>query len=154
MGKAGRSVLWFLGACMVFTDAVIGVVAKTSTTVTGDALLMFGFASLLAILAALVAMFIRNPAFITAEKGQLIPLELIQSIARTSDPGVLRHLITQIPASAWTTGESVAVEPDDDETEDLAEDTDVDDFDEMDPADLQWVKDELARLQPATHGDS
>ena len=139
---------------MAFTDAVIGVVARTSTTVSGDALLGFGFASLFVVLAALVAMFVRNPAFITAETGQLIPLELIQSIARTNDPGILRHLITQIPIDAWTNGESVAVEPDDEDTVDLAEPTDVDDLDEVDAAELQWVQDELARLQPASNGDS
>jgi len=142
MGKAGRSVLWFLGACMAFTQAVIGTVARAYTGIDGSWVLLFGFMCLTIVLTALVIMFVRNPAFITAERGDLVPLSLIQQVARGNNPELLKELLKSISSAAWTTGETDKVDDDLTEYEDpvLAGD-EVDESDIPDESDnADWRK--------------
>ncbi|MEN8133830.1 MAG: hypothetical protein ABFS45_27465 [Pseudomonadota bacterium] len=105
MGKAGKSILWFLGACLVFSESIIAGVAKLYTNVDGVWVLLFGFICLGIVLATLLLMFRINPAFITAERGDLVPLTLIQQVARDSNPDLLKQLVISLSPEAWTTGE-------------------------------------------------
>jgi hypothetical protein len=97
MNKAGRSVLWFLAACLVFTQGIISIAANYGTPIAGVWLLLFGFASLLIVLSVLFLMFKINPAFITAEHNDLVPLSLIQHVAsNTNNPKLLGQLMKMI----------------------------------------------------------
>ena len=64
MNRSGKSVLFFLAGCMAFTDAVIGIVARTSSDANSVQLLVFGGICLLIIICALVSMYFKNPQFI------------------------------------------------------------------------------------------
>jgi hypothetical protein len=136
MEKAGKSVLWFLGGCMVFTQVVISIVSKSYSNIGGGWILFFGFMCLLVVLTALIIMFVRNPVFITAERGDLVPLTLIQHVARNSNPELLRQLVTSISSSAWLIGEVDAGEDEDTETEEaqLMEE-EIDEKEEIEDAD-------------------
>jgi len=100
MDKAGKSVLWFLGACLLFSQSLMAVVAKIETSIGGGWILFFGFLCLVSVLVSLLTMFLRNPAFLTAERGDLIPLSLIQHIAKDNNPDLLKQLILNLSPKA------------------------------------------------------
>lgn len=105
MNKAGRSVLWFLAGCLIFTQGITSIAANYGTPIAGEWLLVFGFASLLIVLSALFLMFKINPAFITAEHNDLVPLSLIQHVAsNTNNPKLLGQLIASISPEIWKNG--------------------------------------------------
>ena len=81
MGKAGQSILWFLGACLLFSEGTIGYVATNKEKLDGGWVLLFAFLCLLTVLVALLRMFQLNPAFIMAERGDVVQLALIQQLA-------------------------------------------------------------------------
>ena len=111
MDKAGKSILWFLGACLIFSQGLITAVAKAFTSVDGTWVLLFGFLCLAIVLATLLTMFIRNPSFITAERGELVPLSIIQQVARQNNPDLLKQLIVTLSPESWVSGEVEEEEP-------------------------------------------
>lgn len=135
MNKAGKSVLWFLAGCLVFTQGIITIATNYSTPIAGGWLLLFGFASLSSVLLVLFLMFKINPAFITAEHNDLVPLSLIQHVAsNTNNPKLLGQLITSISPEIWNNGG-----PDiDDETEEI-EAKPSEEVDECDEENLEEV---------------
>ena len=117
MGKAGKSVLWFLGACLVFSQGIISAVAKIYATVDGGWVLLFGFLCLATVLGTLLLMYRQNPAFLTAERQDLVPLSLIQEVAKRNNPQLLTYLIRTLSPEVWTSGEvDVEEEQDTEET--------------------------------------
>lgn len=105
MEKAGKSILWFLGACLFFSQGLITAVAKAFTSVEGTWVLLFGFLCLAMVLGTLLIMFIQNPTFITAERGDLVPLSIIQQVARQNNPDLLKQLIVALSPDAWVSSE-------------------------------------------------
>jgi len=63
MGKSGKSILWFLGGCLIFTEGTIAAIAKASSTISGGWILLFGFLSLAVVLTTLLIMFVRDQQF-------------------------------------------------------------------------------------------
>ena len=104
MDKAGQSILWFLGACLFFSESLVAAVAKAYTDVDGSWVLLFGFFCLAMVLVALLVMFRINPAFITAERGDLVPLALIQRMSRDHDPDLFKRIVNLNP-ELWASGE-------------------------------------------------
>ncbi len=134
MDKAGQSILWFLGACLFFSEGLVAGVAKAYTDVDGSWVLLFGFLCLSIVLVALLVMFRINPAFITAERGDLVPLTLIQQLARDNHPDLFK-LIMNMKPELWTAGEpgvddaeaEAPVEPiPEEETDESPDDTEAD----------------------------
>src|SRR5262245_38316633 len=41
MNRAGKSILWFLGACLVLTEAIAGLVLKSGNNISGLAVLTY-----------------------------------------------------------------------------------------------------------------
>jgi hypothetical protein len=142
MGNAGKSVLWFLGACLVFSQGIISAVAKIYTTVDGEWVLLFGFLCLAIVLGALLLMFRQNPAFLTAERKELVSLSLIQAVARESNPQLLTYLIRTLSPEVWNSGE-VDVE-DEQDTEEIEEEHAEEDVDEID-ADADSDQDDFTK---------
>jgi hypothetical protein len=142
MGNAGKSVLWFLGACLVFSQGIISVVAKIYTTVHGEWVLFFGFLCLVTVLGALFLMFRRNPAFLTAERQDLVSLSLIQAVARESNPKILTYLIRTLSPEVWNSGE-VDIE-DEQDKEEIEEEYTEEDVDEID-ADADLDQDDFTK---------
>jgi hypothetical protein len=138
MNKAGKSVLWFLTGCLVFTQGIISIAANYSQPIDGGWLLLFGFCSLTVVLSILFLMFRINPAFITAERNDLVPLSLIQHVAsNTNNPRLLSQLIATISPEIWNNGGPDVDDEDPAETELISateideaeeEETDVTDF--------------------------
>ena len=91
MDRAGQSILWFLGACLAFSEALIAGVAGAYTDVEGSWVLLFGFLCLAVVLVALLVMFRINPAFITAERGDVVALTLIQQMSRDHGPDIFKR---------------------------------------------------------------
>ncbi len=104
MDKAGQSILWFLGACLLFSETLVAGVAKAYTDVEGSWVLLFGFLCLTIVIVALLVMFITNPAFIIAERGDLVSLTLIQQLARDNHPDLFKRIMNLKP-ELWTSGE-------------------------------------------------
>lgn len=142
MGNAGKSVLWFLGACLVFSQGIISAVAKIYTTVDGEWVLLFGFLCLAIVLGALLLMFRQNPAFLTAERQELVSLSLIQAVARESNPQLLTYLIRTLSPEVWNSGE-VDVE-DEQDTEEIEGEHAEEDVDEID-ADADSDQDDFTK---------
>ncbi|MHC4087053.1 MAG: hypothetical protein ACYSWZ_01575 [Planctomycetota bacterium] len=130
MGNSGKSVLWFLGACLVFSQGIFTAVAKIYTTVDGESVLLFGFLSLATVLGALLLMFRQNPAFLTAERQDLVNLSLIQEVARKNNPRLLTYLIRTLSPETWTSGEVEVKEEQD--TGEIGEEHAEEDDDEID----------------------
>ena len=146
MKNAGRSVLWFLGACLIFTDATIAVVARSGEGLHGAWILVFGVLSLAAILGALLFMFKQSPAFLVAEHGDLAPLTLIQGILRSHSPHLAKLLIERIPTAAWSGGTVDEPAEPSEEDEDLPPDEEVDDDTNLDPGEESDFRDMLQSL--------
>ena len=104
MDNAGRSILWFLVACLGFTEAAISFVAKSKEDLGGVWVLLFAFLCLVTVLVTLLRMFQLNPAFITAERGDVVKLALIQRMTREYTPEMLKHILN-LKAEVWKSGE-------------------------------------------------
>ncbi len=147
MDKSGKSILWFLGACLIFTEGTIAAIAKVSSTISGGWILLFGFLSLMTVLTALLTMFDRNPAFILAGQGELVPLSILQAIALNNNPTLLKYLITRLPPSIWIHGETDAEE---DKQENVPEpevsDTEVDESEVTDESEQREFREALKNL--------
>lgn len=139
MNKAGRSILWFLGACLLFTQGTISFVSQAYSSISGGWFLLFGFLALLSVLVTLLIMFFKDPAYITAERSDVVTLSLIQKIARKSNPELLKTLITHIKPSTWIKGEIDAEEEETDAALDV--ETLEDDVDEGETKDVYEQRD-------------
>lgn len=120
MKNAGKSILWFLGSCLLFSQSLIGVLNNYSDAINTIYLAYgFGFLSLIIVLGTLLYMFKLDPAFITAEKGDMVPLAIVRQLSSNVNPILLKTLIETIPAGIWSRGEDVV---DSDEDEEIQED--------------------------------
>lgn len=135
MNRSGKSVLFFLAGCMAFTDAVIGIVARTSSDANSVQLLVFGGICLLIIICALVSMYFKNPQFILAEEGHLIPLTVLEKITEIGDPKLVKGILFKLLSSRFQEEKGVNEELDIgfEREEDLMTDDD-DDSEIEDPA--------------------
>lgn len=91
------SVLIFLGACLAFAEALAGAVAALNKEhVSAITVLVFGTINLAMVLGVLVYMFWKNPAFLVAERADLVPLALLERIADEEDPRLVRELLKHL----------------------------------------------------------
>jgi hypothetical protein len=106
--KASRptSVLIFLGTCLAFVEALVGVVARYDAQVSGVWILAFGTLNLLVVLGALLLMFFKNPQFLIAERRDLIPLHILQAIRDQDDPKLIEVLIKKVRWESLTAAEA------------------------------------------------
>ncbi len=145
MNKAGKSVLWFLAGCLVFTQGTISIAANYSSSIAGGWLLLFGFASLSSVLLVLFLMFKINPAFITAEHNDLVPLSLIQHVtSSTNNPKLLSQLIANISPEIWKNGG-----PEVEDEADEIEENEIEEIDECEDGEIEEdipVEDALSAL--------
>ena len=92
-------------------------------------------------------MFDRNPAFILAGQGELVPLSILQAIALNNNPTLLKYLITRLPPSIWIHGETDAEE---DKQENVPEpevsDTEVDESEVTDESEQREFREALKNL--------
>ncbi len=87
------SVLIFLGVCLGFAEALAGVVGHLSPQVDGGWILVDGSFNLCVILFALLYMFHRKPEFLVAERGDVVPLRLVEVLSSLDDPGLAQDLL-------------------------------------------------------------
>ena len=138
MGKAGKTILWFLGACLVFSQGIISAAAKFFVDVDGAWVLLFGFLCLATVLGTLLLMFKLNPAFIIAESKDVVRLSTIQGITKGVNSQTVKYLIENLPAEAWTSGVVDAEEEHDiDEIEPEITEDNVDELDTDDVSDRE-----------------
>lgn len=134
MNRAGQSVLWFLGACLVFSDGIIAVAANISKQIDGGWILVFGFLVLIAVLCALLYMFKRDPAFLIAERGDLVSISLIRELIPRigNDPKLISLVLDSITQGTWNAGGIEIAEEDSFVEDDLEEDLEEDEEEDAD----------------------
>ncbi len=96
MNDSGKGVLWFLGGCMAFTEAALGIIAGLSTEVDGKDIVIFCTVSLFLVLMALVLMFFRNPQLLIAQSKDLVPLALLDRIQGWEDPRLVQIVLNRL----------------------------------------------------------
>ena len=102
MSIQGKSVLWFLAGCLVFTNALIGTIGGTNENFWAGWLLIAGILSLGIVLMTLLYIFRVNPSFLIAEKEHVLSLakidllRKIQSEAEINNPVLFRQLILSL----------------------------------------------------------
>lgn len=96
--KASRptSVLIFLGTCLAFAEALVGVVARYEAQLSGIWVLAFGTLNLLIVLGSLLIMFFKNPQFLIAERRDLIPLRILEAIRNQDNPKLIEVLVKKL----------------------------------------------------------
>jgi len=140
MGKAGKSILWFLGACLVFSQGIISAAAKFFVEIDGGWVLLFGFLCLATVLGTLLLMFKQDPAFIIAESKDVVRLSAIQGIIKGINSQAAKYLLEHLSAEAWKSGEvDTEDEHDTEETEPELTEDNVDELEsdtDSDPEDF------------------
>jgi hypothetical protein len=96
MNNAGRSVLWFLGACLVLVHLLAGIGLKFTDPHLGPYVLVFGFLCLISILVSLLLMYHKDPSFLMAERDDVRFLSVLRSLADRSNPELLAQVIKHI----------------------------------------------------------
>ena len=88
--KRANTTLIFLGSCLAFTEATLGTVAAL-TDVNPTLVVAFALIALAMVLAALVIMYFRDPAFLTLSGEQAYDLRRLEILNRTL-PDLTREL--------------------------------------------------------------
>ena len=104
----GTSILWFLGLCLLMVEAVITALSYKLCDYSFHpiVLLFFAFLSLATVVGALLYMFMKNPAYLIAEKGQLTTLLSFQEMAKHNSPDLLRWALMKADISKIGEGEA------------------------------------------------
>lgn len=87
------SVLIFLGACLAFAEALAGTAGSLDSKMSGIWVLSFGTLNLVVVLLSLLYMFWKKPEFLIAERGDLVPLRVIEAIAAQDNVKLVQELI-------------------------------------------------------------
>ena len=84
MRDGGTRPLLFLATCLGFAETTLGMLASFAGT-DGTLAAVFALVSLGMVLMALVAMYFRDPAFLTFSSGQALDLRIIQELREQPD---------------------------------------------------------------------
>lgn len=90
------SVLVFLGSCLFFAEALVGVASAVDKQLSGIWVLAFGTINLVFVVGALLFMFWYKPEFLAAERGDVVLLRAIEAVISHKDPKLVRELIQNI----------------------------------------------------------
>lgn len=119
MNKSGKSVLWFLGACLALTQVVVTAVATNVSYYDIQNILIYSFISLFLILAVLLIIFFKYPELLLAQSEDLVSLVMIKEAVKDMNADLAKEIIMSFSASNWVKPEVDEVEEDiEDELED------------------------------------
>ncbi len=110
----------FLGTCLAFSETTLGMLAKFAGT-SGTIAAVFAISSLGMVLLALVAMYWRDPAFLTFSSREALDLRVVQELRHNPDilSSYLESLQSRDVGRGQTSGVALHRELEDDEIGDL-----------------------------------
>ena len=119
--KPANTALVFLGSCLAFVETALGAIMGLSD-VSPTLIAVFAFLSLIVVVAALVIMYWRDPAFLTLSGEQAHDLRRLEILTRTAPDQIWRMYGTDlgsVPAvpsdevGDADVGESIQIESED-----------------------------------------
>ena len=101
MREANKTTLIFLGTCLGFAEITLGILANSTNA---DATLVAAFAviALGMVLAALVLMYWREPAFLTFSGDQALDLRRLEAILERMPPELVAIYFDEIASREFT----------------------------------------------------
>lgn len=108
MGSANTRPLVFLATCLGFAETALGMLAGL-TDANPTMVAILAMASLGMVLLALVAMYFREPAFLTFTGEQALSLRMIQEASRTLSPELMNVFLGSLMERDITQGQTAKI---------------------------------------------
>ena len=108
MGSANTKPLLFLATCLGFAETALGMLAGLANA-DPTMVAVFAMASLGMVLLALVAMYFREPAFLTFTGDQALSLRMIQEASRTLSPELMNVFLGSLMERDFTQGQTAKI---------------------------------------------
>lgn len=108
MSSGNTRPLVFLATCLGFAETALGMLAGL-TNANPTMVAIFAVASLAMVLSALVAMYFRDPAFLTFTGEQALSLRMIQEASRTLPPELMNVYLGSLIDRDVTQGQTAKI---------------------------------------------